>query len=66
MKHNSEFFEMQSREIDQDGPFVTLVLEAQDTLHRVRDMNPDDRKRNLPDIEEAMALLSSAVKECQW
>lgn len=65
MKHNSEFFEMQSREIDQDGPFALMVLEADDTLRTVRDMPMEERKKNLPDIEEALAFLSAAAKECQ-
>ena len=66
MKHNTEFFEMQSREINEDGPLVTLVLEAQDALHMVRDMTPDQRAKALPDIQEALAFLASAEKECQW
>jgi len=65
VKHNQEFFEMQMREISEDGPFETLVLEAQDTLFRVRDMTPEQRKKNLPDIEEALAFLSMAQRECQ-
>lgn len=64
MKHNLEF-NMQMREIDEDGPFVMMVLEADDTLRMVRDMTMEERKKNLPDIEEALAFLTAAAKECQ-
>lgn len=54
---------MQIREIDQDGPFATLVLEADEALRIVRDMDRAQRERNLPDLEEAAALLAMACKE---
>ena len=55
---------MQQREIDQDGPCVMAVLEAQEALYLVRDMTPEQRKKSLPDLEEAAAFLSMAIKEC--
>lgn len=64
MKH--EVFDMEMRQMQDDGVFEMLVLEAQDTLYAVRDMTPEQRAKNLPDIEEAAALLATAVKECQF
>jgi len=66
MKHNQEYFDMQIRELDQDGPFATLVLEADEALRTVREMTPAQRERNLADIEEAITLLTTALKECRW
>lgn len=65
MKHNLEF-NMQLREMDQDGPFAMLVLEADETLEKVNAMTPEQRERNLPDIEEAATLLAMAVKVCRF
>ena len=65
MKHNSEFFEMQMRELDQDGPFAELVIEADYALEKITSMTPEQRARNLPDIEEAATLLAMAVKVCR-
>lgn len=62
MKH--EVFDMQMRELNEDGVFETLVLEAQDTLWRVLDMTPEQRERAKPDLDEALAFLSRARKEC--
>ncbi len=64
MKH--EVFDMQMREIYDDGVFEMLVLEAQDTLYRVRDMSAEQRAKALPDLEEAAAMLATAVKECKF
>ena len=61
MKHNSEF-NMQLRELDQDGPFADLVLLADEALEAFNAMTPAERERNLPDIEEAAALLTMALK----
>ena len=66
MKHNTEFFEMQMREISEDGPFELLVLEALDTLYAVREMSQEKRAKALPDLQEAIALLVAAEKECRW
>ena len=66
MKHNTEIFDMQMREIYDDGAFEMLVLEAQDTLYAVRDMTPEQRAKALPDLEEAAAMLTTAIKECRW
>lgn len=66
MKHNEEFFEMQMREVAEDGPFELLVLEALDTLYAVREMTPERRAKALPDLQEAIALLVAAEKECRW
>lgn len=62
MKHNLEFFDMQMRELDQDGPFADLVLMADEALEAFTAMSPAERERNLPDIEEAAALLIMALK----
>jgi len=62
MKHNTEFFDMQMRELDQDGPFADLVLLADEALETFNAMSPAERERNLPDIEEAAALLTMALK----
>jgi hypothetical protein len=62
MKHNLEFFDMQMRELDQDGPFADLVLLADEALEAFNAMSPAERERNLPDIEEAAALLTMALK----
>lgn len=64
VKHNLEF-NMQLRELDQDGPFAMLVLEADETLQKVNEMTPEQRARNLPDIEEAATLLAMAVRICR-
>lgn len=56
---------MQLRELDQDGPFAMLVLEADETLQKVNEMTPEQRARNLPDIEEAATLLAMAVRICR-
>ena len=61
MKHNLEF-NMQLRELDQDGPFADLVLLADEALEAFNAMTPAERERNLPDIEEAAALLTMALK----
>ena len=61
MKHNLEF-NMQLRELDQDGPFADLVLLADEALEAFNAMTPAERERNLPDIEEAAALLAMALK----
>ncbi len=65
VKHNLEFFNMQLREIDQDGPFAMLVLEADDALRMVREMSREERERNLADIEEAATLLAMAIRVCR-
>ena len=62
MKHNSEFFEMQLHEMDRDGPFAELVIEADYALEKITSMTPEQRARNLPDIEEAATLLTMALK----
>ena len=61
MKHNLEF-NMQLRELDQDGPFADLVLLADEALEAFNAMTPAERERNFPDIEEAAALLTMALK----
>ena len=61
MKHNQEF-NMQLREMDQDGPFADLVLMADECLETFTAMSPAEQERNLPDIEEAAALLTMALK----
>lgn len=66
MKHNTEFFDMQMRELNQEGPYATLVLRADETLEEVQSMTPAQRERNLPDIEEAATLLAMAVKVCRF
>lgn len=53
---------MQLRETDQDGPFADLVLLADEALEAFNAMTPAERERNLPDIEEAAALLTMALK----
>ena len=53
---------MQMRELDQDGPFADLVLLADEALEAFTAMSPAERERNLPDIEEAAALLTMALK----
>lgn len=61
MKHNLEF-NMQLRELDQDGPFADLVLMADEALEAFNAMTPAERERNLPDLEEAATLLTMALK----
>ena len=61
MKHNQEF-NMHMREIDQDGPFAELVLMADEALETFNAMTPEQRERNVADIEEAAALLTMALK----
>lgn len=61
MKHNQEF-EMQMRELDQDGPFADLVLLADEALETFNAMTPAERERNVADIEEAATLLAMALK----